>query len=519
MAHLSWNKLLNTIRSKDLLNESSESQEYDRNEKSNQENSDTRDYSTDHRSPFERDYDRTLFSPPVRRLHDKAQVFPLEPNDSVRTRGTHSMEVANLAKSIVNRLRGFFERKGLDSEQISSIRAIAETCGVLHDLGNPPFGHAGEKAMQEWFKDTFNQYGCNQTGSVVNLRIQSDSTVRLGAHLEKSTQGDLSKDFLAFDGNAQTIRLVTKLQMLADFSGLNLTAGTLAAALKYTARSDQISENLHSKKKPGFFFSEEDIVAKVRRASGLGDTRHPLAYIVEACDDMVYSTVDLEDGIKKKVISWGDLKSAVEGNATGEKILAKVESNLSDRIENAGPHGEALSRQGYDEARAQLFRTFAIGEHVSEAVKAFVDHYDTIMNKSYGSGDEKGELLADGDTAEFRDICKGLAFDDIFSSSSIITRESKGRRIISDLMDFFWEGARHTHWESDEVKVEGDFAKRAYSLMSENYRLVFERDMSPERVEQTGLPREYRQLQLVADYICGMTDSFAQSLHKSLYNG
>jgi dGTP triphosphohydrolase len=149
------------------------------------------------------------------------------------------------------------------------------------------------------------------------------------------------------------------------------------------------------------------------------------------------------------------------------------------------------------------------------------------MEGNYGR-EGKGELIEDGVTSEFREICKNFAFDEVFSSSGIITRESKGRRIIADLMEFFWEGTRHTHWVSaeddneenePEVEVEGEFAERAYNLMSENYKLVFERDMSPERVEETGLPREYRQLQLVADYICGMTDGFAQSLHKDLFNG
>ena len=523
MTQLSWNKLLNRTRSKDLLNEPTESKEHANNEEGDQKTGDTKDYSIDRRSSFERDYDRTLFSPPVRRLHDKAQVFPLEPNDSVRTRGTHSMEVANLAKSIINRLRSFFEEKELSSEEINQVRSIAETCGVLHDLGNPPFGHAGEKAMQGWFKKAFNRYSVDdrdqRVHSIIDTHTQSDKIHSLGDYLKSHSEDDLTKDFLEFDGNAQTIRLVTKLQMLADFSGLNLTAGTLAAALKYTARSDDINENFHPKEKPGFFFSEIDVVKAVREATDLGKLRHPIAYIVEACDDMVYSVVDIEDGIKKQVIGWKDLEEAFKGNETGERLLKEADNNMDDRLKKANPYSNNLSVQGRDEARAQLFRTYAIGEHVAAAAEEFVEHYNVIMNGTYGSEHGEGELLKDSKTSSFLKICKTFAREEIFSSSSIITRESKGRHIISDLMDFFWEGARHTRWESGEVKVEGDFAKRAYNLMSENYKLVFERDMSLERVDQTGLPREYRQLQLVADYICGMTDSFAQSLHKSLYNG
>lgn len=532
MASLSWVNLLNTTRSKDLPAASGSESRTDGAAQQNEDSdSDTVDFSEDNRSPFERDRDRTLFSPPVRRLHDKAQVFPLEPNDSVRTRGTHSMEVANLARSIINRLRPFFKEQGLDSEQIDHIRSIAETCGILHDLGNPPFGHAGEKAMQDWFEETLVRYGVDRPHqhvySVLDSRIHSDGLTSLGDYFEENYDENLAKDFLKFDGNAQTIRLITKLQMLADFSGLNLTAGTLAAALKYTARSDDLNDDLHAKKKPGFFFSERDIVDQVRAATGLGEARHPIAYIVEACDDMVYSVVDLEDGIKKQVITWEDLRGAFKNNEVGTDLIERSEENVGHRLDDAGRHAQELSRQGRDEARAQIFRTYAIGEHVTAVVHAFMDNYNAIMGGEYGR-EAEGELLEDGVTSEFREICKNFAFGEVFSSSDIITRESKGRRIIADLMEFFWEGARHTHWVSaedgdeeskPEVEVEGEFAERAYNLMSENYKLVFERDISPERVEETGLPREYRQLQLVADYICGMTDGFAQSLHKDLFNG
>ena len=527
MSNLDWEDLLDPTRSKDLLPDSLSPDPVEKSElpeECQREFESFEDDFDDHRDPFERDYDRTLFSPPVRRLQDKAQVFPLDPNDSVRTRGTHSMEVANLAKSVVNRLRDFFQDEGLSHEQVGQIRSIAETCGILHDLGNPPFGHAGEKAMQDWFKEAFVRYGVDhppqQVYSVLDSQIHQDGLISLGEHLEDHKGGNLAKDFSEFDGNAQTIRLVTKLQMLADFSGLNLTAGTLAAALKYTARADEIDSDRHAREKPGFFYSEWDIVKKVRAATDLGDARHPIAYIVEACDDMVYSVVDLEDGIKKQVITWEDLRENLGNNPTGKKLITKAEKNVCRRLQEAGKHGKDLSRQAKAEARAQLFRTYAIGEHVVAAVEAFKENYDKIMRGTYGKKAE-GELLEDGDTSEFRNLCKTVGYEEVFTTSEIVSREVKGRRIISDLMDFFWEGARHTHWKESkgEIDVEEEFPERAYNLMSENYKLVFERDMSEKRVNDTGIPREYRQLQLVADYISGMTDGFAQSLHKELFNG
>lgn len=529
---LSWDHLLDTTRSKELLPSIAEEDDLPEECRENSGSDGKENGQTDHRSEFDRDYDRTLFSPPVRRLQDKAQVFPLDPNDSVRTRGTHSMEVANLAKSVVNRLWSFFKEEGLEDKQIGHIRSIAETCGILHDLGNPPYGHAGETAMQNWFEKTFTEYRVKQGNqdnrcpyTVLASHEQNNGIPTLGEHLEGYEGDNLAAGFLNFDGNAQTIRLVTKLQMLADFSGLNLTAGTLAAALKYTTRADQTNQDFHAHEKPGFFFSEREIVKKVRDVTNLGECRHPITYIVEACDDMVYSVVDLEDGIKKQVVTWDDLAGAFDKGSTGARLINMAEKNVRCRLKEADHHGNQLSRQGIDEARAQLFRTYAIGEHVQEAVSTFQEHYDEIMRGTYGKEkSEEGELLEDGNTSGLLDVCKTLGQDEVYTASEIITREAKGRRIIADLMDFFWEGARCTFWDvnsegSGKVKVEGEFAEKAYNLMSENYKIVFERDMSQKRVDETEIPREYRQLQLVADYISGMTDGFAQSLHKDLFNG
>lgn len=164
------------------------------------------------REEFDRDYDRAIFSTPVRRLQDKTQVFPLDPNDSVRTRLTHSLEVSTLARGLARRIcYELVDRSQLDQKHCRSIESIAATCALIHDIGNPPFGHAGEQSIAQWFRENEEQLG------------------------GLNTQQKL--DFTNFEGNAQTIRIVTKLQVLADFHGLNLTVGCLSAALKYTAAS------------------------------------------------------------------------------------------------------------------------------------------------------------------------------------------------------------------------------------------------------------------------------------------
>jgi len=223
----------------------------------------------DHREQFERDYDRAVFSSPVKRLQDKAQVFPLEPHDAVRTRLTHSLEVSSVARGLVQKVCKDFllKDKHIKDGQDRLIEAIAATCGLIHDLGNPPFGHSGEDAIQEWFKNTITE-------------------PKLRALL--NNRDDLVNDFLHFEGNAQTLRIVAKLQILADFDGLNLTFGTLSALSKYTASSVEVGINQdHAKAKTGFFTSEKDRVQKIRQKTGTGDARNPITFLVEAADDIV----------------------------------------------------------------------------------------------------------------------------------------------------------------------------------------------------------------------------------------
>src|ERR1700733_12575593 len=148
----------------------------------------------DHRAEFERDFDRSIFSTPVKRLQDKAQVFPLEPHDAVRTRLTHSLEVSSVARGLGTAVgQWLLERKDISPGMERWIEAIAATCGLIHDLGNPPFGHSGEDAIRHWF----NEFG-------------PDALRR-----ELGGNDQLVQDFLRFEGNAQSLRLVSKLQILA----------------------------------------------------------------------------------------------------------------------------------------------------------------------------------------------------------------------------------------------------------------------------------------------------------------
>ena len=457
------------------------------------------------RSEFERDYDRAVFSTPVRRLQDKAQVYPLEQNDGIRTRLTHSHEVSNVARSLTkSSLMEISHTAGLSDGDIDDFSTIAATCGLLHDAGNPPFGHAGERAIMDWF-------------------IEDDGK-QIAAQLKQTPQ--LVGDLTNFDGNAQTIRLITRLQVLNDESGLNLTCGTLAVATKYIATSGKIDKNIQQLGKLGVFFSETELVENVRAEVGLtGNQRHPVTFLVEAADDIVYSSVDLEDGLRKGDLDWRTLISELEKrNGSGDPFLQAVlegvvrqldTSDNSIQDENLTSRVRRLDQEFAPDVLGQVFRVNAIAKVVPEVRQLFVQKFSEIDVGTYSK-----ELIADPHCAGSRFVqsCKDIARKHVFPSREILQLELMGRRIIFDLMSYFWLGASKGTPESGTKT----FPEKAYNLISLNYRKVAEKEIS--KVAKTGKsarpPEEiYHRAKLVVDYIAGMTDTFAQSLHRRLFNG
>ncbi len=503
-----WDKLLHSKRLKNFDNQDSNNEPLIKG---------------DHRSEFQRDYDRCLFSTPVRRLQDKAQVFPLEPNDSVRTRLTHSLEVSNLSRAIAERVGNeLLSKKEIKDYQRTDIVFLASTCGLIHDLGNPPFGHSGEDAMRDWF----------------DRKISSAKESFIDNEAKK-------QDFLNFDGNAQTLRLVSKLQMLGDFSGLNLTLGTLSAIRKYISASTKIGMSKGQQyKKLGYFQSEKDLLEKVERETGTSGFRHPITYLVEAADDIVYSLIDLEDGIKKKVLTWYEIRSELcplisdtiqkaEENiykrAVNQKFKPKIKIEiLAKEAEDYGLTKEddinsyvhekceflELSGQSLSEARMNILRTLIMGEHIEAVVKEFFKHYKEIMQGSYTN-----ELVANEDRGMVVKKCKEIAFNKIFRQPEILKLEIMGRNIIHDLMDHFWEGIDKYPYDGSETakksRRNNPFAFKIYSLLSSNYKAIFEYNFDDCNEDDPN----YIKLQLLADYICGMTDSFARQLHQEVRNG
>ena len=461
----------------------------------------TKRLSEEHRPEIVRDYGRAVFSTPVRRLQDKAQVFPLEPIDAVRTRLTHSLEVSSIARDLAHAVSERLRDEGkITADQAYEIESIAATAGLIHDIGNPPFGHAGEQAIQDWFAE------------------------HPKALKPLDGMGRLKNDLLHFEGNAQTLRLLAKLQVLSDRFGLNLTFATLSAACKYTANSLQIGKpkKWHERCKLGYFASEDDLVADIRSETGTGDSRNPITFLVEASDDIVYAVVDVEDGVKKGVVSWGE---SVDKNAGGEahrrsvssgqvrsilsehdaEITPQLLKDTAEKAEEAIDNCEfGLTGRTRDEAIVQYFRTLVIGKAVPAVVQAFFDNYDALMEGNY-----HGELLRDSGAVAglYRVLKEEVGRKHVYPAKGNLRLELLGRSVIYDLMDLF-------HGADPNAKTR-KFQGKSFHLLSQNYRTVFQ---SPVGCEKQ-LPDEYRRLQLITDYLCGMTDTFATNLHRELFNG
>jgi dGTPase len=442
----------------------------------------TRPVCFEERTEIERDYDRLLFSTPIRRMADKTQVFPLEKNDSVRTRLTHSHEVANLARSIGISLVFDPETKFPHDDKFKrNVPSLLATIGLAHDLGNPPFGHQGEKAISHWFKknedDIFNEGELTQ---------------------------QQKNDFIFFEGNAQTFRLLTKLQLLNDNYGLNLSYATLAALMKYPTKSDDIDDKKAAKKKFGIFYSEfavaEDVWSKTSLTYGV---RHPLTYIMEACDDIAYSVLDAEDAVKKGLASFTDLIDWITDECADDLIAKRVVEKA--RGDNAAYKKEKLSPAELNDISMQKFRVYAIAEMVASVRCAFLSNWDVLFSTGLDT-----DLLS---SSSAKLLCKKLKeFDKKFAykNKNVLELELVGYQTIDSLMDMLWFAITD---REEFLDVSSDrknpFSAYAYTKISENYRRIFED-------KKNDLPIRYKECQLLTDMVSGMTDSFAVSLQQHL---
>lgn len=446
----------------------------------------------EYRTEWERDYDRILFCTPVRRLADKTQVFPLERNDSVRNRLTHSHEVSNLARGMGTYLACHFDGVKTIENVGRIIPPILASAGLAHDLGNPPFGHQGEQAIRRWFKR--NQDSLFQ-GQGEEEKVREDARRLTPA---------MKDDFLRFEGNAQTFRILSRLQATWHARALNLTYATLGSVMKYPVASDGVNETVAIRKKHGFFQSEKDVVNRLREQTGLSDgQRHPLGYLMEACDDIAYSVIDAEDAIKKELVSVSDLFAFLDAEASGDEIIIELVKFGEETHER---HRKSkFSPAELNDITMQHFRAQAIGKMVFTVLTAFVEKSSEIM-----AGTFNNDIIS---ASRVQRLCKAMkSFDTThaYRHRSVLELELDGFNAIQSLMDMLWIGITSREDYSDPAsKRITPFAAYAYGRISENYRRIFEKGAS-------NLPIRYREMQLLTDMISGMTDSYALELCKEL---
>jgi dGTPase len=420
----------------------------------------------DPRNEFESDFGRVIFSPAIRRMHDKTQVFPLTSDDNIHSRLTHSLEVMAIGYSLGLKLvenEEFLKLSKLDKGQIlREIPIILKSVCLVHDIGNPPFGHFGEEVIKNYFK---NQFKTNKFGLTKKQR----------------------EDFTEFDGNAQGFRVLTKLQVLDDSYGLNLTFATLASYLKYP-NPNAIDKGNLSQKKRGVFQSEKKYLNMIASGCNLKGKnglyiRHPLSYLMEAADSICYLVMDIEDGFNKEWYCFDELKSII-GALNG----------MSDIIEFADKKINNVSK-------IVNLRIGLIKYLVDLTTDNFIKNYSEICDGSYNK-----ELINDDDN-KVADTLMTFCIKNIFPKKEIQSLELTGDSVISGLFNYYIGFIFHEN---------KDYRKRAIGLISNS---IIRASLLENNLGHNGKFEDlnnYYKLRVIVDFITGMTDQYALNHYQKL---
>ncbi|WP_281981657.1 dGTP triphosphohydrolase [Azonexus hydrophilus] len=420
---------------------------------------------TAERTAFQQDYDRIVFTSAFRRLKDKTQVFPLSKSDYVRTRLTHSLEASCVGRSLGAVVgREIIARHGLKDVESGDFGAIVAAACLAHDIGNPPFGHAGEDAIREWFR-------------ISGLLERHDFTAAQRA------------DFERYEGNAQGFRIVSRLQSPANPGGLQLTSAVLATFTKYP-RPSHVAGELDGKsgKKFGFFQQDADNFARVAASTGLVERipgtawrRHPLAFLVEVADDTCYLIVDLEDAARLGFVPYKD----------AECLLADLAGNTIN--------GGRLDRLHDPKERLEYLRAKAIGRLLESAAAVFLENEAAILD---GSFDE--ELLDQSPVGVPLQAVLRVAKETIYTARPALEIETAGFEVLGALLALF----------SNAVEAAADAPG---TRMTQRERMLL-RLLPTQFLGHDGKPDAdpYVRLLQVADFVAGMTDSYAVDMYRKL---
>ncbi len=421
------------------------------------------------RSPFQRDFDRIVFSGSFRRLQDKTQVFPLVKADYVRTRLTHSLEASSIARSLGSAVGVYLcDNFDMGEAQPSDVGAAVAAAALAHDIGNPPLGHAGEEAIRHWF-------------------THSD----VGRSMRDVMNENEAADFEFYEGNAQGFRVLAKLEMPDQRGGMQLTCATLAAFAKYPCASRVARKPSGvAGKKFNFFRSEEDLFREMAEHTGLIEVgpsawqRHPLAYLVEAADDIAYRIVDFEDGQRLGLIDYQELErfflEIIDSERSAEYV-GSIESPLR---------------------KTEFLRAQVIGRLVGQCAKVFIDHHDELLK-----GTLEKPLLSYIESQEPLERIAARSTRDLYQHRAVAEVIGAGFEMVSGMLDIFVPCVNEMALEKTSGKTASYRSRRMSALVP---------DMDQNLADEEWKRSAYLRLLRILDYISGMTDSYAVGLFQKL---
>ena len=415
----------------------------------------------DDRSEFKRDYDRLIFSSAFRRLQNKTQVFPLPGSIFVHNRLTHSLEVASVGMSIGNDIsrRVIQKQPDLKDTLVEEIGTIVSAACLAHDLGNPPFGHSGEKAIQTFFSEG------------------------PGLKIKPMVSSEFWDDITHFEGNANAFRILTHRFKGRRQGGFVMTYSMLASIVKYPFASSLAGNH----GKFGFFASEAESYKKIADELGISCksapseplkyARHPLVYMVEAADDICYEIMDIEDSHKLKILSYAE---------TEHLLLSFFDEDIQQKIRQ-----RIIDEELTDENEKVVYmRASVIGKLENECVAAFLAHEEEIL-----AGTFEGSLIdhiSERQKKAYQE-CEKISYSKIYQSKPVLDIELSGYQIMATLMEVFIEAA---------VNPSRFYSKQLLRRVSSQY------DIENENLEE--------RIMAVLDYISGMTDIYALDIYQKI---
>ena len=408
------------------------------------------------RGEFQRDFDRIVFSAPFRRLQNKTQVFPLPGSVFVHNRLTHSLEVSCVGRSLGNNIGQILFEKHPDVPYLKELGAMVSAGCLVHDLGNPPFGHSGEDAITTFFSEG------------------------KGCEFEQKLTPEQWADMTSFEGNANALRLLTHQFENKRKGGFVLTYSTLASIVKYPHAAIHIDGK---KKKFGFFDSEKDDYEQIAAELGIMRSprnpkhyaRHPLVYLVEAADDICYQIMDLEDAHKLKIISFEETKELLLNFFEGERRKRNAE-----KMHVVADVNEQIA----------YLRSIVIGQLVDACTRVFVENEEAIL-----AGTLEGSLIknADEHLRNAYETCSRLAVSKVYRSTVVLDVELSGYKIMYTLLEELTQAV---------MSPQKAFSKQLLARISQQYDVYS--------------PDIYTRLQAVLDYVSGMTDVYALDLYRKI---